>query len=115
MVMADGCGSAPRNVPHERHGTGRDARCADRLQPANGKRLDAPDSVRASTMEPGSMAIDDAAVPLNPPTKRMRVSRPDQAASQHRASTRSKAIFHTATYIHVSKYPHRAATAAWRL
>jgi hypothetical protein len=59
-------------------------------------------------MEPGSMAIDDAAFPLNPLRKRMRVSRLDQAASQHRASMRSKAIFHTETYIHVSKYPHRA-------
>jgi hypothetical protein len=91
--MADDYGSAPRNVPTKRHGTGRDARCADRLQPANGRRPDAPCPVRASTMEPGSMAIDDAAFPLNPLGKRMRVSRADQAASQHRANARRRAIF----------------------
>lgn len=91
--MADDYGSAPRNAPKKRHGTGRDARCADRLQPANGRRPDAPRPVRASTMEPCSMAIDDAAFPLNPLCKPMRVSRADQAASQHRANARRRAIF----------------------
>lgn len=91
--MADDYGSAPRNVPKKRHGTGRDARCADRLQPANGRRPDAPCPVRASAMEPCSMAIDDAAFPLNPLCKRMRVSCADQAASQHRANANRRPIF----------------------
>jgi hypothetical protein len=54
------------------------------------------------------MAIDDAAIPLNPLSKRMPVSRPDQAASQHRQRTRFEAPFHTTKDIHVSNDPHRA-------